>query len=198
MPSQTFMNLDKIKQKKLIDAAMTEFSSNAYPDVSINKIIIAAKIPRGSFYMYFKDKQDLFEYLIKLNHKILNEAIKKTLIENDGNLKNTFVKLYDILIKKIHSKNYEGIFKNIFIFFNIKKDRMKHPGHILFEYIKDYINIENLKIPTNELEFVFNMFMHTLFISITDTIKSNDSKDIKRQYLRKLDIICYGIYKEVN
>lgn len=198
MPSQTFMNLDKIKQKKLIDAAMTEFSSNAYPDVSINKIIIAAKIPRGSFYMYFKDKQDLFEYLIKLNHKILNEAIKKTLIENDGNLKNTFVKLYDILIRKIHSKNYEGIFKNIFIFFNIKKDRMKHPGHILFEYIKDYINIENLKIPTNELEFVFNMFMHTLFISITDTIKSNDSKDIKRQYLRKLDIICYGIYKEVN
>ena len=38
MPSQTFLNLDSSKQKKLIDAAMHEFMTVPYTEVSINQI----------------------------------------------------------------------------------------------------------------------------------------------------------------
>lgn len=41
-----------------------EFASHAYEDVSINRIVQRARIPRGSFYQYFEDKADLFFYLL--------------------------------------------------------------------------------------------------------------------------------------
>ena len=65
MPSNTFLNLNKEKRDKIIEVSLKEFSSVPYPEVSINQIIMNAGIPRGSFYMYFESKEDLFEYLME-------------------------------------------------------------------------------------------------------------------------------------
>ena len=64
MPLQTFFNLTKEKQDKIISAAKNEFTEKSFYDASINKIIKEAGISRGSFYMYFVDKEDLFVYLM--------------------------------------------------------------------------------------------------------------------------------------
>ena len=50
MPTQTFFNLPKDKQQRLLDAAATEFSRAPLKDASINNIIKLAEISRGSFY----------------------------------------------------------------------------------------------------------------------------------------------------
>ena len=65
MPSNTFLNLPEDKQTRLMDAASREFSAKPYNEASINKIIQEAGIPRGSFYMYFQDKEELFRYLVR-------------------------------------------------------------------------------------------------------------------------------------
>ncbi len=194
MPSQTFLNLDKEKQKKLLDIAMKEFSKYSYPAVSINQIIQNAGISRGSFYMYFKDKDDLFEYLVEMNQNNLNQKTKEIIKKNQGDLYTSFIELYDVILKMIFENHYQGILKNFFVFFHLRKEKMEYPGHALYEYIKEDINIK--KIASKDLEFVFNMFTHTLFLSIAEAIKTNHPLDVKEQYLRKLDIICYGIYKE--
>ena len=64
MPSTTFFNHPAEKQEKLLAAARAEGARVRYPEASINKIIQAADIPRGSFYMYFKDKEELFVHLL--------------------------------------------------------------------------------------------------------------------------------------
>ena len=64
MPTSTFLNLPEDKQTRLMDAASREFSEKPFNEASINKIIQEAGIPRGSFYMYFQDKEDLFRYLV--------------------------------------------------------------------------------------------------------------------------------------
>ena len=64
MPSKTFYNLSQEKQQKIIDASKKEFSNNLYQDVSLNQIIKNSNISRGSFYMYFTDKEDLYFYLL--------------------------------------------------------------------------------------------------------------------------------------
>lgn len=64
MPKQTFFNLEKNKQKILEEAAITEFGIKGYVEASINKIIKSAQISRGSFYSYFLDKNDLYQYVI--------------------------------------------------------------------------------------------------------------------------------------
>lgn len=192
MPSQTFLNLDEEKRNKLIAAAMTEFSNHEYPDVSINQIIISAGIPRGSFYMYFKDKDDLFEYLVQINKMKLHEMTRKVFIENNGDLYNSFLELYDVLVDYVVSHNYQGMFKNIFIYFDAHKKHFHKPGFPLYKSVEDLINRDNLR--DEEVEFSFIMLLHHLFMTVTYCI-NNDCLDDKEQFSRKLNILCYGIYK---
>ena len=192
MPSQTFLNLDEAKQQKLVDSAMKEFSNNTYNEVSINQIIMNAGISRGSFYMYFKDKDELFEYLIRIQKERLNFAVKNCFTKNNGDLYKSFESLYDEIVCFVIKHNYQGMFKNIFIYFDIHKNHFHKPGYPLFIQVKDLINTDNLK--DEELEFIFIMLLHHLFMTITYCI-NNDCLDDKNHFLRKLNILCYGIYK---
>lgn len=63
MPKDTFNNLSEDKKKKIFDAAVKEFSTKRFSEASINQIIKTAQIPRGSFYQYFKDKEDIYLYM---------------------------------------------------------------------------------------------------------------------------------------
>ena len=86
MPSDTFFRLPEEKRERLIDAAWEEFAAERYADVSINKIIRKASIPRGSFYQYFTDKEDLFIYLLD---QVKEHILKKTypaIMETEGGL----------------------------------------------------------------------------------------------------------------
>lgn len=64
MPTQTFFRLPEEKRARLTRSAWEEFSSVRFSEASINRIVRAAQIPRGSFYQYFADKDDLFFYLL--------------------------------------------------------------------------------------------------------------------------------------
>ena len=192
MPSQTFFNLDKKKQDKLIEAARGEFSQHAYPDVSINQIILKAGIPRGSFYMYFEDKNDLFEYMIEIDKWKLHEATKEAFINNKGDLYKSFLMLYDSIVEYVIKNNYTGIFKNVFMYFDAHKNHFQKPGYPLFISVKDLIDTSNLK--ADELEFIFIMLLHHVFMSITYCI-NNDCLEDKDHFRRKLHILCYGVYK---
>lgn len=64
MPTDTFFNLSESKRKRIFAAAVEEFASRRFSDASINQIIKAAGISRGSFYQYFKGKEDLYLYVL--------------------------------------------------------------------------------------------------------------------------------------
>ncbi|SHE89893.1 transcriptional regulator, TetR family [Seinonella peptonophila] len=65
MPTDTFYNLNEQKQQRIFDAAIQEFSKRRFSEASINQIVKAAGISRGSFYQYFKDKGDLYLYILQ-------------------------------------------------------------------------------------------------------------------------------------
>lgn len=64
MPKDTFLNLPEQKRARILDAAIDEFAEKRFSEASINSIIKAAAIPRGSFYQYFSDKEDLYLYTL--------------------------------------------------------------------------------------------------------------------------------------
>ena len=66
MPKATFFNLSEEKRQKIIEAAVSEFAKKNYHQASINSIVRAASIPKGSFYQYFGDKKDLYRHIINL------------------------------------------------------------------------------------------------------------------------------------
>ena len=84
MPSATFFNLPPAKREKLLAAARAEFVRAPFAQASVNRIIHGAGIPRGSFYMYFADKEELFRYLMEDFGTQLIRQMERLLEERNG------------------------------------------------------------------------------------------------------------------
>ncbi len=63
MPKTTFFHLSEEKRNRIINAAILQFSKTHYNKVTIDSIVQEAKIPKGSFYQYFSNKDDLYLYV---------------------------------------------------------------------------------------------------------------------------------------
>ena len=59
----TFHNLPPEKQDRVLSAALGEFSDKGYQQASVNTMVSASGIAKGSIYQYFKDKKSLFLYI---------------------------------------------------------------------------------------------------------------------------------------
>lgn len=66
IPTQTFINLSEEKKKRIVNAAVKEFSTRRFTEAKLSNIIKEAKIPRGSFYQYFIDKMDLYKHIFDI------------------------------------------------------------------------------------------------------------------------------------
>lgn len=67
------MKKEKEKKKKIIDSAIQLFSQKHYEAVSIVEICRNAEVSNGIFYTYFKDKTDLFCFLLQETSTRINE-----------------------------------------------------------------------------------------------------------------------------
>ena len=95
MPSATFYNLPAEKRERLLRAAREEFSRVPYESASVNRIIRSAGIPRGSFYMYFTDKEELFGHLMDSYGALLERRMGELLEQREGDLFAAFLDLFD-------------------------------------------------------------------------------------------------------
>lgn len=112
MPTSTFFNLPPPKREKLLQAAVAEFSRKPYAEVSINRIIRAAEIPRGSFYQYFADKRDLFRYVLQGYGEQIAAAVLKSLDACGGRLLELPLVMFDQALEKYRA--HEESFREIF------------------------------------------------------------------------------------
>ena len=200
MPSDTFLRLNDEKKRKLIDASFKEFSLNNFNDASINRIIKEAGISRGSFYMYFIDKKDLYFYLLEQYGEILVNNMKRDLIKNKGDL----FKMFQDNIKESYNsfKNdninfFKKSLENITIMEESKRTFGFRDKRLLKELIPN-INLELLNDNAKRhIEVIFAINMHLLMVTLMKLLK-NDSLDeeILKDYYEQLDILKYGCNKK--
>ena len=86
MPKQTFFNLPEDKRQTLIEAAEKEFSRVPLMKASISNIIKMAGIPRGSFYQYFENIEDVYFYLLNKETKKRKEFFISLLKKHNGDI----------------------------------------------------------------------------------------------------------------
>ena len=58
-----FLNLEKEKQDRIINAALKEFAQKGYDNASTNEIVRSAEISKGLLFHYFTNKKQLFLFL---------------------------------------------------------------------------------------------------------------------------------------
>jgi len=114
MPSDRFLNLPEEKRERICAAVMYELSKHPVEELSINRIIKEAGIPRGSFYQYFEDKKDLLIYIMSDVRRNLEEKFKSLMKESGGNPLEAVSALFHYAVDMIIEFGSGEICRNLF------------------------------------------------------------------------------------
>lgn len=198
MPTKTFLNLPIMKQNTIIDCAKREFSNVLFKDASINNIIKTAKISRGSFYMYFESKEDLYFYILKEYQEKLKSIVEKSLIETNGDvilsLKNIFKSIIDFNYDDKTINLLKKIFQNMHYFDEKRfmEEDIKRPYPDIVKLINTDLFITK---QNSEMNCFFRLLFHITMPSLVNVFMSNNKDIIYQNYCLELDILKRGFYR---
>jgi len=92
----TFLNLSPEKQDRVLAAALGEFSDKGYQQASVNTMVSALGIAKGSIYQYFKDKKSLFLYIFDFAIGMVRRTL--LVVKEETREENFFVRLEKSLL----------------------------------------------------------------------------------------------------
>ena len=144
--------------------------------------------------MYFTDKEDLFMYIINSYNEKLSKIVRNNLSLYKGNLRLAFISIYDDIMSVVGEFKYKGFFKNAFMFFDLNKNHYTNPVHTLYNEVKDIVDFSNIEY--EDKEFLFAVFMQNLISNLAIALREENREKNREYYLKKIDILCYGIYKK--
>ena len=199
MPTKTFFNLKEEKRQRVEKALMHEFGKGSFEQASITNIVNEAKIPRGSFYQYFVDKEDAVTYLIHKFILLEHQKIYEALIEKNGDIFETALRIYDYRTKDTILNFDIGLARNILEELRRNNINIFENKDILEkeESLTKYINKDSLKINSEEDLYYFIRILTAIVRSVTvEVFSERISKEEGRKMLEKeLEIIKKGIGK---
>ena len=203
MCTETFRRLPEEKKNRFLDAAWEEFTRTSFEKASINKIVANARVPRGSFYQYFADKEDLFFYLLGNMMKYLMAEYNKMLIAEQGDIFRTQVQCFDrVMIRKetdpVFARGMEILQQNPrFMAQAIVEGQVCHH---LWDSVREYVDLAALR-NRNELlaRETFVLSLIALVQGMTDAISHPEQTEECRQaLLLRLDILKCGSLEQTG
>ena len=213
VPKETFFNLPQSKRDKIIDAAVKEFSRVTIGEASIENIISEAKIPRGSFYQYFDDKEDAYKYVISFVISKKHESLLKILEKNKGDIFAAFEEIFKKEFEIFSNDVFHNLMRN---FISDTKSRMhsevigdhSHCKRMEIHGFKNKMDMHSkiLALIDKDLyslgdDHSFAVLMSLLFKAMRDTmheaaVKKMTKKEALDQFTKVMNILKYGALKK--
>ena len=199
MPKETFLKLPEEKKHKIIKAAKKEFERVPFEQTSIKNIVEDAEIARGSFYQYFEDKEDLFEYIVE---EVAINLIKKfnSKLSECKDIFETYIFIYDEMVRN------QGIDRNrkfCQMFFRNTKPDDKILEHIRKKIIEirqanfeEIIEKSKLDLSKKDIRLFIKMVNSITVQSIAEALNSteNNKQEKRNNFLQELNFVKYGVY----
>lgn len=202
MPTETFFRLPEAKRETLLRCARQEFARVPYPDASINRIIRAAGIPRGSFYMYFADKADLFLHLMDQFVDTFTQTVCRLLEEEDGALFPAFRRLFDHLQDRCVTGCREGGAAEVITILR-RNVGMPHTMAMGQSYGRRFLSqllprLDRARLSLEgeaELENGLRILLSVTLPMLCEGVLAEDSGPIRARYLSYLTILKRGMLR---
>lgn len=199
MPSERFLHLPEEKKMRIIKAALKEFARVSYDEISINRIIQDAGIPRGSYYQYFDDKQDLQLFLLEGFRKQLREKVRPYLDEGKGDVFRFFQDALPEIVRVGMGYEFKDVCKNAFS--QLRYGGMC-PGNKMFaedgkwlaqEFIERMKDMDDT-YSMEDMILVWEILLQLIKEAVVRIFLFEEAEDqVIEKYQRKIDIIKAGI-----
>ena len=99
MPKVSEEHKSKVKEK-IIQAAIKNFSKTGFANTKMDDIAKTADVSKGTLYLYFQSKEDLFESICKSNLQIMIDT-RSGLLQNQARIKRDLGIFYDNYLKAL-------------------------------------------------------------------------------------------------
>lgn len=203
MPKQTFFNLPEDKRQTLIEAAQREFSKVPLMKASVANIIKMAGIPRGSFYQYFENIEDLYRYLLHKETKKRKEYFISLLKKHHGDLIETVTEMYYSFLVEIPDEEEQTFLKNTMLnvsnkdgfsltnMFDLDKGK-ENVREVISLIDKEQLNMKEDRDLIHIMQIitavVFRNFIEKLLKELSDEEAINN-------FTIEMNLLKHGIYK---
>lgn len=205
MPTKTFFNLPEEKRQKLLEAIHEEFSRVPFNEVSINRIIRMAGIPRGSFYQYFEDKKDLLQYLLADYQGTFKQRALESLQQNNGDIFRMFLDTLDFTFAFVTVEKNNAFCKNLLADITVNTEFLRQKvseadknrfGEFIGELLP-YIDLDSLDIRSeddfgNMLSILAPLTGEAFTTAFFDI---SDYAHVRSQYVARLELLKRGFLK---
>jgi len=160
------------KEHKLLESAFNLFTEKGVKNTSIQEIVDKAGVAKGTFYLYFKDKYDVQDYLIvKKSKQLFNDAVNKLSEKHIKDYKERIIFVIDYIIDEFIKNKLllSFISKNLsWGIYNNKISSFIDDSSLLTLFTKDIKdNNVNIKNPEVKLFMIIELVSSTVFTSIT-------------------------------
>lgn len=152
----------KMKRKKLLSSGYSLFTDKRIHDVSIQEIVDHAGVAKGTFYLYFKDKYDLRDALIKkAAYDMFNEAQVALDKENISDFEDISIFIIDHVINQLESN------KKLLKFVERNLSLGVFANHLQDALSDDLLDLEaDFRRRAEAANYVIENFKTTLYIII--------------------------------
>ena len=134
-------------KEKIVDAALATFSKNGYDRTRMDDIAEAANVSKGTLYLYFKNKEELFFAISERNIRELKEQLS-TLLTKSEDLISSAENFYENFRSNTSGTNVEKVFFEIIAESsrNPKLRRMLYEQRIkMLDVVTTYLDLQQEK-----------------------------------------------------
>jgi len=103
MPKVSTEHKTRVKET-IMKAAIKNFSKTGFAITKMDDIAKTADVSKGTLYLYFQSKEELFESICKSNQRILIDE-RSGLFQNKGRIKQDLGIFYDNFLKAVQDTN---------------------------------------------------------------------------------------------
>lgn len=196
MPTSTFFRLPEEKRQRLMEASWAELTRVRFADISINRIIAAAHIPRGSFYQYFADKEDLIRYLLEDTREYFISVLRDVLREAGGDLFALPLMTYDRFLSR--QGDTDPMLELCIKVLRLNQGMdfqafVSGPEHFLPNELWELADPARLRRGDRAYaDHVFHMACAALALAVMETLCGRGGEDPRAALRARIDLLRYG------
>ena len=163
------MKKTEIKKRKVIEESAKLFYFNGYVNTGLKEILEVCNIPKGSFYYYFKNKDDLLIYVIDYHT-------------------NNIIRFFDRTVNDLSIPKFKVFFHNFFS--NVELNRY-HGGSPLGNIANELSDVnedirQHLLLSYRKIEMKFSFFL-SMMKNINPNYKTLQAEEVARVLVSQME-----------